>query len=462
MFTYIDLFAGCGGLSLGLEKSGWQLKLAVEKSPMAAETFFYNLISCEQVNQTWGRDYPSLPIFEQVSKRMVVGPVSDVLGDSRVMTQLLNSDIDLLAGGPPCQGFSLAGRRNQNDARNGLAWDFLDFAQQVKPKFIVMENVLGMNAKFSKKQDASIFESLATALEYLGDAELKNSSYVVQKVAANAMHYGAAQHRPRLLLIACRKDIAEKLGLKATNQIWKSTFLEDKVDLKVPDLAPVPSRSNSGVTVREALLDFLEGSDSEYTRFLKNDVEWGLLPPGQNLMNHNFRSHSERTRAKFAMYQLIQRNGLDPIIMKDPQDLNKNLQREAALDLAKQALSFPLKSAGSLSGLNLNDFLQLLEKIKTKKHSQRVLNLGNPAPTVVTAADDLVHPVVERVLSVRELARFQGFPDSFEFRSKETTGGLKRRTEVPQYSQVGNAVSPFLSFAIGVRLKQLLEQLATS
>jgi DNA (cytosine-5)-methyltransferase 1 len=98
-----------------------------------------------------------------------------------------------------------------------------------------------------------------------------------------------------------------------------------------------------------------------------------------------------------------------------------------------------------------------LDEFKTRKHSQRVLDLNLPSPTVVTAPDDFIHPTEPRVLTVREFARIQGFPDAFEFRSKVTTGGLHRRHEVPQYSQVGNAVSPFVATAIGRRLKDIAE-----
>jgi len=100
--------------------------------------------------------------------------------------------------------------------------------------------------------------------------------------------------------------------------------------------------------------------------------------------------------------------------------------------------------------------LQLLLDLRTRKHSQKALAWNEPARTVVTLPDDYVHPSEPRIFTVRELARFQGFPDDFEFVGKETTGSLRRRVEVPQYSQVGNAVSPYLSFAIGNLLESLI------
>ena len=88
--------------------------------------------------------------------------------------------------------------------------------------------------------------------------------------------------------------------------------------------------------------------------------------------------------------------------------------------------------------------------------SQRVVKGDEPAPTVVTLPDDYVHPSENRIMTVRELARLQSFPDWFEFRSKETTGSHRRRVEVPQYTQVGNAVPPLMAQAIGELLARIL------
>lgn len=88
----------------------------------------------------------------------------------------------------------------------------------------------------------------------------------------------------------------------------------------------------------------------------------------------------------------------------------------------------------------IKELVALLIKLSTKKHSQRPLKPDSPSPTIVTIPDDYVHPYLPRTLTVREMATLQSFPQDFEFRSKETTGGTKRKEEVPQYTQVGNAV----------------------
>lgn len=454
---YLDLFSGCGGLSVGLERAGWRLDVAVEKSPMAAHTFFENLISNDAMDPDWEKLYPKKTIHEQIEQGLVVRPVSDVLVDHSAMEMLKTKQIDLIVGGPPCQGFSLAGRRNQSDERNNLAWDFLDLANQIRPKFIVIENVLGMNAKFSQDEEETVYQTLATALQFLGDERLTAKSYIVQKVLANALHYGAAQHRPRLLLVACRLDIAEDLGITASDKLWKSDFKDLVRESDIPDLAPNPAAISPGLTVEDALSDIIFGVETRYTTFLKDAKVWSFLSQASSVPNHKARLHGSRAKQKFAMYHLIKKLGLNPILMRDPVEPKKILARQNALSELGSSVNFPIVSSGPLSGLSEKEFIKLLESLKTRKHSQRVLDLDKPAPTVVTAADDLVHPTEARVLTVRELARFQGFPDSFVFKSKETTGGLKRKVEVPQYSQVGNAVSPFLAHAIGSKLLDLLK-----
>jgi DNA (cytosine-5)-methyltransferase 1 len=133
-------------------------------------------------------------------------------------------------------------------------------------------------------------------------------------------------------------------------------------------------------------------------------------------------------------------------------------KRLAELSRIQRTLRFPIKkSNGQILASNFEDFRSLLEDFKTKKHSQRILALDSIPPTVITSPDDYLHPLESRALTVRELARFQGFSDHFIFYAKETTGGLKRRTEVPQYSQVGNAVSPFVSRAIGLLVSRLIQ-----
>ena len=103
--------------------------------------------------------------------------------------------------------------------------------------------------------------------------------------------------------------------------------------------------------------------------------------------------------------------------------------------------------------------LEYLGSLATKKQTQRALIADKPAPAALSIPDDACHyhPSLQRTLTVREMARFQSFPDKFEFRSKVTTGGKMRRFEVPQYTQVGNAVPPLLGRALGMTVQNILD-----
>jgi DNA (cytosine-5)-methyltransferase 1 len=106
------------------------------------------------------------------------------------------------------------------------------------------------------------------------------------------------------------------------------------------------------------------------------------------------------------------------------------------------------------------DVVKLIENLSTAKNVQKCLDPNKPAGAQLSIPDDLIHWDEDRVLTVREMARIQSFPDWFVFRSKETTGGSARAYEVPQYTQVGNAVPPLLAHAFGKSIRNFLGKIA--
>lgn len=454
-FSYIDLFAGCGGLSLGFERAGAKLVLAVERSPMAAETFRHNLIESISNESEWAK-YVASPIAEQVSKKLLVKELQFLLDEPKLVDELAQHNVDVVAGGPPCQGFSLAGRRNPEDLRNQLPWQFLQFVEKISPKVVVIENVVGMRHKFSADQPEPVFDQLQLALRETG------TGYEVQAVEVNAMHYGAPQHRPRLMIIGLRKDIAEAKGIKSSGTLWKSNFL-NLVSEPIPALAPIPAVSDTeSPNLGDALSDLLPKGmkqsqiSKKFLEEMKDAKAWGLKAQKQEVKNHIRRNHTEQATSRFELYQALFAMGFDAKVISKAAVLDETSAKNYLNDLFANA-EFPAATpSGKILAQSPEELSDLVWKLKTKKHSQRVLPLDKVARTVVTIGDDYVHPIEPRTFTVRELARFQGFPDSFEFRAKETTGGLNRRNEVPQYSQVGNAVSPFLARSVGELISNLL------
>jgi DNA (cytosine-5)-methyltransferase 1 len=456
LYNYVDLFAGCGGLSLGIERSGGKLQLAVEKSDMASYTFYANFIDETIDDETW-KSHVRSSVEAQAKAGVAVSPLRDVLDNGPTMNMLIDAGVDVVVGGPPCQGFSLAGRRNPDDVRNKLPWEYLEFVSQTAPKMVVIENVVGMSHKFARDEEAPFVQLQQALAETL-------PGYVVQGVAANALHYGAPQNRPRLMIIGMRKDIALRQGIASSGALWRSGFT-DEIDMEsIPPLAPRPTVSRSqSPSIADAIGDLqnvFPAPDSKAARdlrkVLKTRTAWGL--PKSRIVrsstaNQQLRKHGEKTTLRFYLYQWLRDNGLQPRLLSE-------LAAGASEALVENAIVSAKYPAVAPDGTRLaetsSEMLTLMIRLRTRKHSQKALAWDQPARTVVTLPDDYVHPSEPRIFTVREMARFQGFPDDFEFRGKETTGSLRRRFEVPQYSQVGNAVSPFLAFAVGEMLSAAL------
>ncbi|WP_417414653.1 DNA cytosine methyltransferase [Hoeflea sp.] len=470
-FKYVDLFSGCGGLSLGLRAAGFKERLAVEKSEMPAETYYHNLIKPIDDVDEWKREYVGADLSGQVEKGLVVSELGKLLERDDLVKNIAAEGIDLVAGGPPCQGFSMAGRRNPDDIRNQLPWQFLEFVETVKPKVVIIENVSGMKSDFAKHGKRSPFAELQDALREIG------SGYVVQPLLLNARHFGVPQNRPRLFLIGIVQDIASKLGITVSGALWSSADDDGRIIATEggrPRLAPRRTHFTGAElqklgqdadrqqerSVREALYDILDAKPSErsgaYQAQLAELDQLVTRKKTNSLKNHNKRRHSEKVKRRFSFYQMAAERGINKLVLGIP--LRKEISRDARNSAIHASYPAPGPDGGNGFLEDIDIFVQHVHELATKKHSQRALRLHEPSPTVVSLPDDFVHPVEPRVPTVRELARFQSFPDTFEFRAKETTGAYRRRVEVPQYTQVGNAVPPLLAKALGTHLHAILAE----
>jgi len=468
----LDLFAGCGGLSLGMELAGISPRVAVEVSPMAAETHFFNF---DRRGRPWDSDlwesHLQESIQNQVDAGMVVKSVVELLEDPGAMKLLELLAPDVVVGGPPCQGFSMAGRRDPTDERNALPSAFLEIVERLSPSAVVVENVVGMNRAFADQQrKVPAFVQLQRALSQVGEG------YVVQPVEVNARHFGVAQNRPRMMLIGLRSDRARRLdraiGLRVSDEPWRSAeawfaALEGRDPSMGLSMVPVigsrvfPGRPLLEHSAESALWDI---DDTGYAFNLSNGryrTRFGQYARShrsgrKEIENHALRSHSIRTQQRFDLYHYMRDQGMNPSVLSVAKtEPNRRRARvEVARRLAGHDLTLPKGYAFSIE--SDNDLVDVVIRLSTSKHSQKVVDRFSPAPTVVTLPDDYVHPWLPRVMTVRELARIQSFPDWFTFRSKETTGSNRRKFEVPQYSQVGNAVPPLMAQAIGEQVARLL------
>ena len=457
LLTGIDLFAGCGGLSLGLEWAGWDMICAVERSPMAAETYFANFVSTREDVEAEYAEHLSKGTDDQVRSGLLVDDVRAFGNAIDAIRELLNGrDLGLLAGGPPCQGFSLAGRRSPNDPRNSLVWNFLEVVDLLGPKAVLMENVDAIRSTYELGRSTSVLSSLEEALQ---KTALRHGGYSVARLSLRADHYGVPQRRKRIFLIGIRKDIARTFGIP-NGYCWDSERRTSgsSRSMVVPPVAVMPAP-----TAKDAIWDLLN------SRYASIDLAPGAVarayalwsrrgtvprPSGLDAReppNHSFRSHRAATQTRFHLLRLFRERGVPSHIF----GLDSTNLEVVEHHLEPLEPLFPLNLPIATVD-NLRQLGETVRFLRTSKHSQRALDGDAPSPTITTLPDDLCHFAANRTLTVREMARLQSFPDSFVFRGKVTTGGKKRRTEIPQYTQVGNAVPPILAEALGSQLKRIL------
>jgi DNA (cytosine-5)-methyltransferase 1 len=402
--SFVDVFAGCGGLSLGLKRAGWSGLFAVEKDAFAFETLSSNFPHDEgPLSYKWpaGIERKAWDIRRLIKTR------------SAVLERLAGA-VDLLAGGPPCQGFSHAGRRRQNDPRNRLFEAYLKLVDILRPKLVLVENVRGFTSDFKTARKSSI-KNFAETLE-----ERLSENYDITTSIIRASDYGVPQVRPRFFLVGCRKGIARPEQLEeffTELQKYSPTFLSTR------GLPRSPS-------ARDAISDF------EVSR---NGVVESCDSEGFEAIAYS----APRTAYQKAMRGDHKGTVSDTRLARHRDDIR---QRFANL----------IKTCGEEGRLNVNLSPATRKAYKLKKAALRVLDPFRPAPTITSLPDDLLHYSEPRTLTVRENARLQSFPDWFEFHGKYTSGGLRRRKEVPRFTQVANAVPPLLAEQLGHALLSLL------
>ena len=398
--TYIDLFAGCGGLSLGLHNAGWKGLFAIEKSPDAFKTLKHNLIDNKN-HFNWPNWLPK----ESIEIDKAIKLYKDNF-------EKLKKKVDLVAGGPPCQGFSMAGRRNENDLRNNLIKSYIDFVKIIKPKILFFENVKGFTIEFKKNKDKGKEYS-----SYVENA-LNRAGYFVKGELVNFGEYGIPQKRTRFILVGVRKDLPNASKEMAetffsTIKANRHSFLSEKnltIHTNLNDAISDLLKSN-GLQESPDAKSFQAGIYSEvkspYQIFMREGIKDSIAD------SHRFPKHRPDIIQKF------------DVILKTCKK-NKDIDTKTR------------------------------ERFNIKKHTIIPLAKNDKSPTITTLPDDYIHYSEPRILTVREYARIQSFPDWYQFQGKYTTGGKRRTQEVPRYSQIGNAIPPLFAEQSGLVLKQLI------
>jgi len=397
-YTVIDLFAGCGGLSLGLYQAGWNGVFAVEKNPCAFETLNYNLIESKK-HFDWPEWLPKEPL-----------DILEVNKQYKKELKQLRGTIDLVAGGPPCQGFSMAGKRMKDDVRNQLVFAYIDFIKMVRPKLILFENVKGFTYAFNKRCNPNALPYSVIVVN-----QLQRIGYDVNYQVIDFSEYGVPQCRKRFILVGVQKSLKKKADV-FVNLLKKN---RDSF-LSVRGL-------NKDTTISEAISDLLRANGTVPT------------PDRKNFLSSVYGKAT-------SPYQEYMRQGVKDIV---PQ--SHSFARHGAEKLAcykKLLAEYPIH------GKRIDG--KAREQWGIRQRGIYILDGQAIAPTITNMPDDYLHYLEPRIMTVRECARIQSFPDWYVFKSKYTTGGEQRKKEVPRYSQVGNAIPPLFAHQAGLVLKVMI------
>lgn len=384
--TIVDLFCGAGGLSLGFIEAGFRVVLANDIQDVCCETYKYN--------------HPELP-----SNRVILGDIRQVLDDFSIP-----ETVDLVVGGPPCQGFSSANKHHKviDDPRNLLYKYFIEAVTKFAPKFVVMENVKGM----LKVADQVIDDYSNISIDING----KSVSYIAAYKLINSQNFGVAQSRERLIYIAIRSDIAYEF------KITPDKIYEDILE----------SASNNKIRVLREALEYIKPLESPRIKGLTN-------------------TDDEKSGKKIDVNQFT---GQDSPYLEDI-NCGRNIpflfnhKARYASEINYQIFE-RLEQGNDATDEKIRDIMPYSHRNHCFKDKYYKLIADKPCRTITAhlRMDCLshIHPFQIRTITPREAARIQSFPDDYLFL------GAYLKT----YMQIGNAVPPLMAKHIATAIKKYL------
>ena len=442
LYTMIDLFAGCGGLSLGFEQSGFTPVFVNEINRDALSTYLLN-----RHHELGGMKFSENSALHSYDAHEIQGErLEQLISDLSSLNDVdlcfekaiskrsaAGSTLDVIAGGPPCQGYSGIGiRRSYAVDRkvvpsNVLYRRMAQVVGRLRPRLVLFENVRGLlNAKWTRRGKTRIWSDVKKEFRSLSGYEFRWSLVF-------AKDYGVPQNRPRILMVGVRNDVLESCKfLEPTNDsedAIKCGFLPRGESGRFPNLS-------------ELLGDLVDPSIVETLRT-------GKYPSG---------------RFQTTAYPSCPQNSMQAALRTAP-----SWDADMEVELSDHEYSKHRAPVVKKFDHMLENHGEIPQQYKTRKFSQRVLrpSWGNSEPNITATClpDDYVHYCQPRILTVREWARLQLFPDWYEFAGKRTTGGLRRAgnprvglfdREVPKYTQIGNAVPVSLAEKIGLHFRSIL------
>lgn len=376
----LDLFCGAGGFSLGLEKAGMRIAGAIEIDRFAVETYHHN--------------FPTVPIWNR-----------SVESCSDKWIKRHFSGIDVIVGGPPCQGFSVAGpsQYKKIDQRNSLIMEMARFARLLKPRMVVLENVRGILSGRTTSGAAALTPYLEA---------LKSAGYLSKIVCLQAADFGIPQIRQRVFIMSFRQQGPLDKSFWQRKGRWRT------VEQAISDLPPL----NPGEGHCQGV---------PYTARPKNNFQRRLREGASEVVfNHVAMRHSDRVLRRIEAMR--------------PGDSMKTVDGEHG----QRERNSHVVDAKNRYKMNYTRLLPQAPSISITANFQTIH----------------VHPFENRMLTAREGARLQSFPDHFVFKGPRTLPSRKllerenRHHEIglSQYNQIGNAVPPLLAETLGQALLECM------
>lgn len=369
-FQMVDLFCGAGGLSLGFSQEGFSTALANDIEPCCVDTYAHN--------------HPETP-----RDHIVLGDIRNVTDHLEEL--LKDKSIDIVIGGPPCQGFSIANRQRLiDDPRNCLYKSYVDIVNRVKPKFFVMENVKGMLSVAEQVKD-----------------DFRNIGYSVECHILNAKDYGVPQNRERLIYIGNRLNIDNE-------SIFEEIFKQSK-NLK-----------------KHVLADAIYGLRPLEASRVKNSTEIGSDKTGFIIENNKIKESND-------YIDLINQGKINSLVFNHKARYNNDRDIEIYGRMNQGDKSDDPKIADIMPYKRRKDiFKDKYFKLEENKVSKTI------TAHMKYDCNMYIHPTQARGLTPREAARIQSYPDDYFFRGAYTK----------TYMQIGNSVPPLLGRAIAKIIKK--------
>jgi len=398
----IDLFAGAGGFGLGFQLGGFNVPFSLEMDAWASNTLAYN--------------HPGKIVLRDDIRNY---------STREAVREACPFQPDIIIGGPPCQGFSIAGpaKKDPKDLRNSLFNNFAQWIQLLEPQAFVMENVKGLLARRNADGQRVIDIIKST---------FAKSGYLIEVWLLNAAEYGVPQIRERIFIVGHR--LSEEIGPPKKTHSLQVAFNNSNV----AQLALFESEGvKPAITLWEAISDLpvlsaRQGEEEQpYTSIPSNSYQALLREGSHVLYNHVAMDHSERLVERFKYIKW----------------------GESSADVPLEHSARRRNGNGEISGISYDQ-------------NNRRLHPYKPSHTIAASFyANFIHPFQHRNLTAREGARAQSFPDSYRFMGKKTVVSHKllQREErldekfLCQYNQVGNAVPPLLAKAIATHLQEKLE-----